>query len=450
MENGIQIRNGHESQDGISPEAVNLALTRILASAPFHASKQSQDLLRYLVEKALTNRGEVLKERTIGIEVFGRKPTYSTADDPIVRSRAGEVRKRLAQYYQSEAALDCAIRIALQPFSYRPTFTIAPEADGKVKILPTQAEGPAASSESEAKHEEVDADTPIPRIANTAKHYSWGISFAAVVGLFFLGWIVLFYPQRTELDLFWRPIFQSKKPVLIFTGTNSVYYPVHYPDSDFFRNNPVASEGQLSGLRDILPPLGEGQTLTSKDIEPNNDDYVQVEDIAANVDVARLLTAHRVGFELRSGSVASFEDFQDSSAVLIGAFSNPSWALNLTGNLSYVFDRNRNIRERGGQNRTWSTIRTSGSSEQAKVVEDYSIVSKLLDSKTGNMRILIAGLTTCGTRAAADFVGDPSQMEKLKSVPKKPLENSNLQIVLHSKFVNCVPVSTDVVALRYW
>jgi hypothetical protein len=61
-------------------------------------------LLRYLVGNCLNGDEEVLQERTIGSEVSGRRPDYNTADDPIVRARVGEVRTRIAQYYQSQEA----------------------------------------------------------------------------------------------------------------------------------------------------------------------------------------------------------------------------------------------------------------------------------------------------------------------------------------------------------
>jgi hypothetical protein len=67
---------------------IDEALRHVLSSAPFHGSKQCQTLLRYIVENCLKGDEDVLKERTIGIEVFGRRPDYNTGDDPIVRARA--------------------------------------------------------------------------------------------------------------------------------------------------------------------------------------------------------------------------------------------------------------------------------------------------------------------------------------------------------------------------
>ena len=57
---------------GISHEAVREELSRVLACHEFRSSKRSQDFLRYVVEHTLAGHADMLKERTIGIEVFGR------------------------------------------------------------------------------------------------------------------------------------------------------------------------------------------------------------------------------------------------------------------------------------------------------------------------------------------------------------------------------------------
>jgi hypothetical protein len=54
-----------------------------------------QNLLRYLVEKSGKGGEESLKERVIGVEVFGRSPDYNTGDDPIVRARVERSAKGL-------------------------------------------------------------------------------------------------------------------------------------------------------------------------------------------------------------------------------------------------------------------------------------------------------------------------------------------------------------------
>ena len=109
--------------------AVHSQLAKILESPHFRNSKRSGSLLRFVVEAAVAGDQNSLKERCIGAAVFGRETAYDTAQDPIVRNAAIEVRKRLAQYYMDPEHA-CELRIDLPIGSYMPTFTVeAPVAE---------------------------------------------------------------------------------------------------------------------------------------------------------------------------------------------------------------------------------------------------------------------------------------------------------------------------------
>jgi hypothetical protein len=71
-------------------------LNRLLAHPLFTNSKRYPVLLAYTVEQALLGNAGELKERTIGVEAFGREPNYDVNLDPVVRTTAAEVRKRLS------------------------------------------------------------------------------------------------------------------------------------------------------------------------------------------------------------------------------------------------------------------------------------------------------------------------------------------------------------------
>jgi hypothetical protein len=105
--------------------AVEAELERICGSAHFRASKRSCEFLQYIVRVTLDGRVDSLKERSIGIDLFGRDISYEPSSDASVRVRANEVRKRLASYYASPvaAAETCSLRIQLPTGSYVPRFT---------------------------------------------------------------------------------------------------------------------------------------------------------------------------------------------------------------------------------------------------------------------------------------------------------------------------------------
>src|ERR1700674_2585072 len=102
-------------------QSVRNELESVIASDALTGSKRCQDFLRLVVDHTLAGDLDELRERMIGVEMFHRPADYDTSNDAVVRVRATEVRKRLAQYYR-EAAQTPVVRIDLQPGSYVPEF----------------------------------------------------------------------------------------------------------------------------------------------------------------------------------------------------------------------------------------------------------------------------------------------------------------------------------------
>jgi hypothetical protein len=110
--------------DEFTPAQIGLIrdhLNQVRASPAFAGSKRAQDFLQLIVDHALAGRHDSLRERMIGAEMFGRPIDYDTANDAVVRVKATEVRKKLAQYYQ-EARETPVVRIDLPIGSYIPKF----------------------------------------------------------------------------------------------------------------------------------------------------------------------------------------------------------------------------------------------------------------------------------------------------------------------------------------
>jgi hypothetical protein len=121
-------KSGQESPPqtgGLDPAAIREQLERLLTHPLFSNSKRYPVLLAHTVEQTLKGNTGDLKERSIGIEVFGRSPSYDANADPVVRITAGEVRKRLIQYYY-DASHNGELIIELPSGSYVPLFR-APE-----------------------------------------------------------------------------------------------------------------------------------------------------------------------------------------------------------------------------------------------------------------------------------------------------------------------------------
>src|SRR5581483_1889414 len=198
--------------------AILAQLDRLLRNSHFHKSKRFPVFLRFVVTEALAGRSDQLKERTLGIEVFGKDANYDTTDDPIVRVTAGEIRKRIAQYYQ-EPGHDHEIKLLLPAGSYVPQFCFPDAASHTVA--------------SEITNSSITEEAPHPPLTSAQKVFPWKQSIFAVcmilvaVSLTIL-WQTLHVPAIQE---FWGPFVKSADPVLFCIADQSQYSTITLRDA---------------------------------------------------------------------------------------------------------------------------------------------------------------------------------------------------------------------------
>src|ERR671913_768346 len=104
-----------------SDKIVRLHLSRILASKTFSQVERLKLFINFTVEETLAGRGGDLKEYVIGVQVFGKEPSFDPRTDPIVRVQARRLRTRLARYYRDEGQQDDVI-VDLPKGGYAPVF----------------------------------------------------------------------------------------------------------------------------------------------------------------------------------------------------------------------------------------------------------------------------------------------------------------------------------------
>jgi TolB-like protein/Tfp pilus assembly protein PilF len=135
--------SGHETNGQAAPapeisaDLIRAELDKILASPGFATAERLTRFLRYAVEEALDGQGDRLKESLLGVEVFGRKPTYDPRTDAVVRTEAVKLRARLKEYYETEGRED-PVRIDLPKGRYVPWFHLREEPPSPVAIAPAE------------------------------------------------------------------------------------------------------------------------------------------------------------------------------------------------------------------------------------------------------------------------------------------------------------------------
>lgn len=428
---------------------VECALEEMLSSIPFRTSRQCQDLLRYIVLHSLNGEEESLRERIIGVEVFGRKPDYDQAADPVVRVRAADVRKRLALFYEQSADGASVVKIAIPSGSYKACFEFRTNNEGgtppKEEVVPgdLSSSSPLDTSTGVDKSEEP-GTIESPHKANTSlrawllqqRLFLLTLLLLIAAGISYT-WITA--TPDTALHRFWSPLLKDQHRSLIYMGGNTVY-EFSLPFVEKYRQEHHLSSNE-EARRELDLSLSPQEMLQGSDLYRLADTYVSIGDVAASAKVASFLSVEKKTYDMRFNQDISIGDLRQGPAILIGAFNN-MWTLQLTDSLRFVFASGYRIQDRFDTNRFWKAAQNP--------TEDYAVVSRVLNSKTGEILITAAGLGQAGTWAAGEFITTPKALDAFTRIAPKGWERKNLQIVLHTTVINGSPSEPDIVATYYW
>ncbi len=433
--------------DSVGPndaDHVQRTLASILNSVQFRSSKQCQDLLRYVIDQSLNDQGDLLRERVIGAMVFGRRPDYDTANDPIVRARMAEVRKRLAQYYQSANFDPSQARIEIPPGHYRaiirkPSLSVPASAE-EFRAEPVK---PPAVADAALPAIEGFAVAAEPMLAaRSSRHKLWVLvpAVLVVLSVTLVGMKVRSTPRPTAFDQFWAPVMKSPMPVILYTGTNVVYrfspgFLSQYRRSHHLENDGPEFSVDLAGMDPIEP----------RNLQASINSYVTTGDVSASTAITSVLVQHKKPFELRFAQDISPGDLHSAPIVLIGAFNN-SWTLNITKPLRFSFSGGDTIKDAIDPKRSWIVqVKPDGST-----TDDYAIISRLPNADRGQTRIIAAGIGQYGTQAAAEFLSSPEKINAFARAAPVGWNDKNIQIVMHVKVVDDIPAAEEIVATYQW
>jgi hypothetical protein len=407
---------GHGVLNEAEKTAVHKQLERLLVNPYFSHSRRFPSFLRFTVEHTLSGQADLLKERTLGIEIFGRAADYDTSSDPIVRVTAGEIRKRIAQYYQ-EPGHENELRISLPSGSYVPQFYWPPNVSEELSALqppPAQPEHPIA-------------EHPAPVVEQMVKPRRHWRTMGIIALVLLVSAVVLWKAtQRSAFNSFWSPVLNGGDPVLFCVADQTQYSAI--------------------ALRDARDPSHQ---IVLKD----NLTAVVIDDLSPIVKIAGILQANGKKYRLIGEGTTNLMDLRNGPTVFIGAFDN-AWTLRLTGSLRYHFSNNPDMTEFG--------IADSNSPSQTRWVvnrpeqmstnnyRDFAIVARFTDSTTGKLAVVAAGVGRGGTRVAGEFLTDSDDLAQLARAALLAGNKKNMEIVLSTQIIDGEPGTPKMEATYFW
>jgi hypothetical protein len=375
-------------------EGIKTHARQITGSVAFKGSRRSQQFLLFVVDNALAGHFDELKERTLGNKLFGREPSYNTADDAIVRVTACDVRKRLSHFY-SDFGVHSEFRIELPLGSYIPEFQML----SPVLSDPLPVEAPT----SQAPTSQVTADETKPARPNRVPllRIIYGLAAVIVCGALWLG-------LRNKLSQ------DSKSPEHQLPW--SAVIPQNRHTHVIFCDPEIVSIQKLSGHTLSLSDYANQHYWPSPELMTPEQNWLANSSTlrgvsVSSVDTTILLEIAGLGFrhplhdvETHTARGVRLADFKtEDSFVLLGSPRSNPWVQLFQNQLDLTFEFDearkaeyiRNKRPANGESPTYIPTAAGWDTGQA-----YGIIALVGNPNQSGQVLIVAGSNAEATEAA--------------------------------------------------
>jgi hypothetical protein len=448
---------------------IRLHLADIVASNAFRGSRRCQEFLAHVVEHALTGDFDGIKERILGMRLFGREASYDTNGDSIVRVTASDVRKRLLRFYK--ASPPSALRIALRSGSYIPEFHhVVDEFAYSPRHLAEESQSspfevvppvPTCTEQVEPPAEESLAPPRVPWMRWQQILMSSVLCMAFLVAGWKFGTLHATGPLRHDSPVDVRYAFYkellgpiatdpqqqtrivlSNPALFLYRGSASPAPPSHVDRGE--KKTPVP--------RSLAHQLTEGADDPQADLPYHylaldKTDYTGLGEAESAFNLEKLFTVlHRPAL-LTEGRFLNWDEARDQHLILLGARHMTPWTQSNLTSANFKWEHNVIYNSHPGPGEQAVYTQTF----DGRVLVDYGLIW-MSQSPSGSRMLVLAGLTSTGTAGVGDFFINPIEMqpvfEKLKAASPHGSIPPNWQVLVRITARDDVPLNVSLVALR--
>jgi hypothetical protein len=419
---------------------------RVVSGAHFARSTLLTRFLLFVVAETLEGREAEITEHQIGVNVFDRRPGYSTIEDNIVRTYARQLRKRLADFFGGEGSSE-PLRIDIPLGGYVPVFVPASEHHpaGELRRLPV----------SVSIHAEPAKALGFESSATQRQQWRrWPLAVAGIVAysaaLVCITWVAVTHlsappPRLPEpAHALWTALFDGQENTYIVpadAGFNLLEDVLH---------RPLQLADYIKG--DYLElPLGGVDAHSADDLRSQHfTSFVDVQTVAS---LAHLPEYNPQRTFLRFPRDLRLDDLKNASAILIGSVGSNPWASVAESSANF-----RIVYRQGMQGATIVNMNPQNGEASSYVShwnepahETYALIG-FMPNLGGNGRLLLLqGLDVAGTQAAAEMLFHPSEIAPILRQATRPDGTLRFfEILLRSTSIDSNATGTHVVASRIY
>lgn len=447
-------------------------LELIVASRAFRNSRRCQEFVSHIVDHALTGDFDGIKERILGIAIFGRKASYDTNDDSIVRVTASDVRRRLLRYY--ETSPPSPLQIKLPSGSYVPEFRFASEdpADPYKPESAHAADGAAdrvfaiAPAIADCSKEAEKSEPLLPPSTGARPRLGLVLLIGLLCLVFLaagLGIGALYFkpasrstahtdPQYAFYKELLGPIAMDPQRETKIVLTNPILFLYRGMDTPTPDPNADSGEKKIPVPHNLAPYLADGADDPGVQspyhyLALDRTRYTGAGCAHSAFILEGLFNELNRSAQLTEARFLNWKVARDQHLILLGARHMNPWTLPDLPTANFQMERTliRNLRPRAGEQNIYEQ------KFDGRMLEDYGLIW-MSQSPSGSRILVLAALTSAGTGGVGDFFADPVHMkpifENLKAASRNSTMPSNWQVLLRINLRDDVPLNVSFVALR--
>jgi len=404
----------------VEVEDIRAQVGRLIHSKTFETSEVHRRLLQYLAEKSISGEADRLKEYTIGLEAFGKPPTYDPKHDSIVRLQAGRLRQKLEAYYQTEAAGD-AVRVSMPKGAFKLNF--------EPVVAQEHAQGPPWNPRR----------TIVLLSTALAVALIWAV--ASTFGILRLHREAEVVAERwtPELESLWGPFLQSPRPLMVCLGTPMF---VRFPDFGLFRDPKVNDWQEIEQSERFVAAR---KALGGKGIFASYA-YTGAGEASAAFLLSGLLSTRKRDVLLTRSNILSWEQVVDDDVVFVGPpkFNLQLQAAALAQDIVIEAAGIRNQKPQPGEP---VFLQDRLVPEKPSEGETHALISRTPGLSGVGELLVIAGNGSSDTLAAAEWLTEPLRARELVRRLRTPSGEipRYFQVVVKVAFKQGIPVQSSYV-----
>ncbi len=408
--------------------AIFAEVERLTESNLLHGSEALCRLLRYLADQYFAQPGVTVKEYQLATEVFGRPADFDPRMDSTVRVQTGRLRSKVAEYYASAGSEDPVV-LEIPKGSYSLAF--------HHRVL-SHPPAPAVAPAILAPLISVPPQTALVRKKDRFQPWvAAALLLAAVAGL---GLFLYFRAAQSakrfneeqaateSMRRFWQPFISiPDRPWVIFSNAEFVGRP-------------------QDGIRYFDP---------KRDLRADIlDHYTGVGEVLGVAELSRVFGELHHEIKIKRGRLLALDDVKTNDVIFLGSPAENLTLREIPTTQDFVFRRIEtgtrkgdtelvNVHPRPGEQDTFLA------SPALPIVEDYGLIALVPGINAVRWILVLAGTTTMGTQAAAEFVSRESTLKGLvDEVPARGAGIQPFEAVIRVRISGGVPVASRIVAMH--